>query len=295
MSTLAKKSLVIIGGTSGLGFSAARAFITAGARVVIVGRDPQKANAAKESLGASCLALAGDAADPNTAAAAVNLASESFKGFHGLYHVAGGSGRSKGDGPLHEISDEGWEHTLQTNLTALAYSNRAAVRKFLELRTPGTVLNMSSVLGYSPSPHFFATHAYAAAKAAVIGLTKSAAAYYAPQNIRFNVLAPALVATPMSKRAQESGEVMDFIQTKQPLDGGRIGQPSDLDAAAVYFMSDDSGFVTGQVLAVDGGWSVTEGQLHVTRDEQPAQRGPRGKSLWYKLGKWWAGKSSAEK
>src|SRR5204863_6543152 len=103
--------------------------------------------------------------------------------------------------------------------------------------------------------------AYAAAKAAVIGFTKSAAAYYAGAGVRFNVLAPALVATPMSQRAQGNDEVLEFIASKQPLDGGRIGQPADLDAAAVYFMSDESKFVTGQVLAVDGGWCVSEGRV----------------------------------
>ena len=124
------------------------------------------------------------------------------------------------------------------------------------------MLNMASVLGYSPSPKFFSTHAYAAAKAAIIGLTRSSAAYYATKNIRFNVIAPALVATPMSERAQTNDAIMRFTATKQPLDGGRIGVPEDLDAAAVYLISDQSRFVTGQVLAVDGGWSVSEGQYH---------------------------------
>ena len=67
----------------------------------------------------------------------------------------------------------------------------------------------------------------------------------------------------MSKRARSDKAVLSFIATKQPLDGGRIGKPGDLDAAAVYFMSDDSSFVTGQVLAVDGGWSVSDGQFRV--------------------------------
>jgi NAD(P)-dependent dehydrogenase (short-subunit alcohol dehydrogenase family) len=255
------KSLVVIGGTTGLGLSAARAFVKQGARVVVVGRNPENAKAAQKSLGKSSLALAADATDPKTAAKAIELALDKFRAFHGLYHLAGGSGRSMGDGPLHELTDDGWRATIALNLTSLIYSNRAAVRQFLAQRTGGAILNMSSVLGWSPSPKYFATHAYAAAKSAVVGFTKSIAAYYSPQNIRCNVLAPALVETPMARRAAGNREILSFIKTKQPLDGGRIGQPTDLDAAAVYFLSDASNFTTGQVLAVDGGWCISEGQL----------------------------------
>jgi NAD(P)-dependent dehydrogenase (short-subunit alcohol dehydrogenase family) len=74
------------------------------------------------------------------------------------------------------------------------------------------------------------------------------------------VVAPALVETPMSARAQQDEAIMSFIATKQPLDGGRIGRPSDLDAAVVYFLSEASCFATGQVLRIDGGWSITDGQ-----------------------------------
>jgi NAD(P)-dependent dehydrogenase (short-subunit alcohol dehydrogenase family) len=254
------KSIVIIGGTTGIGFSAAKAFGEAGAQVVVVGRNPENVAKAERELGKSAVALAADATSPQTAIKAIEAAIETFGRFHGLYHVAGGSGRRMGDGPLHEITDAGWESTLNLNLTSLFYSNRAAVLQFLKQGSGGTVLNMGSVLGFSPSPKFFATHAYATTKAAILGLTKSAAASYASNNIRFNLLAPALVETPMSERAQQNPAIMEFIATKQPLDGGRIGQPSDLDAAAVYFMSDESRFVTGQVLAVDGGWCVSEGR-----------------------------------
>ena len=256
---LAGKSLVIIGGTTGLGLSAAKAFVAEGARVVVVGRNPESVAAAQRELGANAKALVGDAGAPETAPNAIALSLSAFGGFHGLYHVAGGSGRRQGDGPLHEITDAGWSYTLNENLTSIFCSNRAAVQQFLRQGTGGSVLNMGSVLGFSPSPKFFSTHAYATAKAAIIGLTQSAAAHYAPQNIRFNVLAPALVATPMSQRAQGDEAIRQFIRTKQPLDGGRIGQPGDLDSAAVFFMGDESKFVTGQVLAVDGGWSVSEG------------------------------------
>lgn len=250
----------MIGGTSGLGLSATKAFVREGARVVVVGRSTDKVRAVECELGSSVVGLAADAMQPDTATRAIALAAERLDGFHGLYHVAGGSGRKQGDGALHELTDEGWQFTLNENLTSLLYSNRAAVQQFLAQGRGGSVLNMGSVLGWSPSPHLFATHAYATAKAGIIGLTQAAAAHYAKDGVRFNVLAPALVATPMSTRAQTDPAILDFIRTKQPLDGGRIGRPEDLDAAAVFFMSDDSKFATGQVLAVDGGWCVSEGQ-----------------------------------
>jgi NAD(P)-dependent dehydrogenase (short-subunit alcohol dehydrogenase family) len=260
MNRLAHKVLVVIGGTSGLGLSATRAFVAEGARVVAVGRDAAKVAAVEQELGAAVFGVVGDATQPGTAEAAIATAAGKFGGFHGLYHVAGGSGRKQGDGPLHELTDDGWQFTLNENLTALFLSNRAAIRQFLQQKSGGSVLNMGSVLGWSPSPAHFATHAYATAKAAIIGLTTAAAAHYAPHNIRFNVLAPALVATPMSQRAQGDAAILDFIRAKQPLDGGRIGRPEDGDGAAVFLMSDEAKFVTGQVLAVDGGWCVSEGK-----------------------------------
>lgn len=259
------KVLVIVGGTTGLGLSAAKAFLEAGAQgVVVTGRNPDSAAGALDELGARAAAVTGDATEPGHAPAAIAQAREAFGGFDGLYHVAGGSGRRMGDGPLHEVTDEGLEATFRLNLHSLILSNRAAARAFLEAKRPGAVLNMGSVLGWSPSPAFFATHIYAAAKAAIIGFTKSVAAYYASRDIRFNVLAPALVETPMARRAAGDESIRSFIHTKQPLDGGRIGRPADLDAAAVYFLSDASKFTTGQVLAVDGGWTLSEGQLPPT-------------------------------
>jgi NAD(P)-dependent dehydrogenase (short-subunit alcohol dehydrogenase family) len=252
--------LVVIGGTAGLGLSAVRACLAEGARVVALGRDDDAfAERVREALPGLHL-LAADATQAGTAEQAIAAALERFGGFHGLYHVAGGSGRRAGDGPLHALTDEGWDHTLRLNLDSVMRSNRAAVAQFLRQGGPGTVVNCGSVLGHSPSPRFFATHAYATAKAAIVGLTTAAASHYAPHNIRFNVLAPGLVATPMSRRAQEDPAILEFIRTKQPLDGGRIAQPTDLDGAAVFLLSDASRFVTGQVLSVDGGWSVSEGQ-----------------------------------
>ena len=257
---LDNKNLVIIGGTTGLGLSAAIAFIESGAHVVVVGRNEESVAEAKNLLGSSAEAIVGDAVEPSTAIQAIALCIVKFGRFDGLYHVAGGSGRKMGDGPLHELTLEGWNKTLELNLTSLMLSNQAAVQQFLKQGSSGSILNMGSVLGYSPSPYYFSTHAYAAAKSAVIGFTKSIAAHYAIENIRVNVIAPALVETPMAQRAAGDETILSFIKTKQPLDGGRIGHPSDLDGLAVYFMSDLSRFTTGQVVAVDGGWTVSEGQ-----------------------------------
>ena len=257
---LENKKIVIIGGTTGLGLSAAQAFIAAGAKAVVVGRNEESVHAAQTTLGSNAIALSGNAIEEATALTAIDTCISKFGSFDGLYHVAGGSGRKMGDGPLHELTLEGWNKTLELNLTSLMLSNQAAVKKLLELKKSGSILNMGSVLGYSPSPKYFVTHAYAAAKSAIIGFTKSIAAYYAQSNIRINVIAPALVETPMAQRAAKDETIQSFIKTKQPLDGGRIGHPQDLDGLAVYFMSDYSKFTTGQVIAVDGGWEISEGQ-----------------------------------
>ena len=263
--SLENTSIVVIGGTTGLGLSASLSFLRSGANVVAVGRNEE--NVAKAQAEMDYIApdrghaIAGDAIDPATSSTAIASCIEKFGSFEGLYHVAGGSGRRFGDGPLHEVTIEGIDKTLDLNLKSLMLSNRAAVQAFLERKTAGSVLNMGSVLGYSPSPRYFSTHVYAAAKAAIIGFTKATAAYYAADNIRFNVIAPALVETPMAQRAANDDVIQHFIKTKQPLDGGRIGCPEDLDGLATYLLSSQSRFVTGQVIAVDGGWTVSEGQF----------------------------------
>lgn len=258
-SRLKNRVIVIIGGTSGIGLAAAQAVVAEGAKVVAVGKDRATSLKAQKLLGKAAKVITADASDPNTAMKAIRVALKNYQGFHGLYHVAGGSGRKMGDGPLHECTDTGWSFTMGINLDSVFYSNRAAVQQLLKQGSGGVVLNLASVLAWSPSPKFFSTHAYATAKAGIVGLTRASAAYYATQNIRFNVLAPGLVATPMSERAQTNEAIMKFIRTKQPIDGGRIGKPEDLSAAAVFLLSDEAKFITGQTLAVDGGWEVTEG------------------------------------
>ncbi len=174
-----------------------------------------------------------------------------------LYHVAGASGRGHGDGPLHECTDDGWRWTLDANLTGAFRTNRAAVRAFLAQGTPGAVLNMASVLALDPAPRWFDTCAYAAAKGGVVALTRYGAARYAAAGIRFNVLAPGLIDTPMAARAVGDPAIVQYLRGKQPLAGGP-GQPEDCADAAVFLCSDAARLVTGVVLPVDGGWCVGE-------------------------------------
>jgi NAD(P)-dependent dehydrogenase (short-subunit alcohol dehydrogenase family) len=267
---LQNRNIVIIGGTGGLGRAATEALLTAGACVVAVGRDDEHLARTRAELGSAADRLIlnpAEATDPSAAPLAIAEAVNRFGPLHGLLHVAGGSGRRHGDGPLHEVTDEGWRRTLNLNLDSVFYSNRAAVQQFLRQGTGGSIVDLGSVLAWAPSTRYFSTLAYAAAKAALIGLIRSAAAQYASRNVRFNLLAPGLVATPMSLRAQEDVSIREFIATKQPLDGGRMGQPQDVTGAAVYLLSDASRFVTGQVLAIDGGWCLADGQWGVGRHD----------------------------
>ena len=253
-------SYIIMGGTTGMGLSAALALNKKGAKVLVIGRNEENCIKAKQLLNNDCLTLAGDATNENTIATAIEMAHTEFGTITGLFHVAGGSGRRFGDGPLDKMTLEGWNKTFELNLTSLMLSNKAIVNYFLEHNISGKILHMGSVLGYSPSPKYFVTHAYAAAKSAINGFSKSIASYYATNNICINVIAPSLFETPMAKRAVEDNDIQSFLKTKQPLDGGRPGKSEDINNAVLMFLAPSSNFITGQVLAVDGGWTLSEGQ-----------------------------------
>ena len=120
----------------------------------------------------------------------------------------------------------------------------------------GTILNMASVLGVSPQAQYFATHAYAASKGAIVAMSKSMAAYYAPRKIRVNVVAPALVRTTMSARAQNDAAILDLMKTKQPLAEDLI-DAQDVARASLFLLGDDSRMITADTLSVDAGWSVS--------------------------------------
>jgi NAD(P)-dependent dehydrogenase (short-subunit alcohol dehydrogenase family) len=256
---LVHKKIVVIGGTSGIGLAAAKYFCEQGASVVSLGKK-ENITAEEEISKENHHKIFADATLETSAELAIKTCQQLFGGFDGLLHVAGGSGRSFGDGPLNEISLDGWEKTISLNATTVMLSNKAAINAFLRNGKSGAIVNISSVLATNPAPHFFTTHAYAASKAAIIGLSKSVAGFYAKNNIRINVISPGLIESPMSKRAVENELIMEYIKTKQPLDGGRIGQPDDISGMAALLLSNQGSFITGQNILVDGGWSISEGQ-----------------------------------
>jgi meso-butanediol dehydrogenase / (S,S)-butanediol dehydrogenase / diacetyl reductase len=162
------------------------------------------------------------------------------------------SGRSLGDGPVDTATEEGWDAVLDANLKSVfLYAKRAI--PLLRANGGGAIVTVSSALGLVGGDEDFATHAYAASKAGLIGLTRAMAVTYAREGIRCNVVAPGLIATPMSTRAQSDPTITARLTELQPLTGD-FGRPEDVAAACVYLAT--APFVTGAVLTVDGGWTA---------------------------------------
>ena len=254
--------VVSVTGASGIAAAAARRFAAEGARILVLSKDEAEcATLASDldGLGAEHHAIAVDLTDGPATEAAFASGRSLLGRPDGLFAVASGSGRRFGDGPLHEATTEGWKATMDINGLPTFHAARAAVRLMLDERAPGSIVLIGSVLAQAPSPRLFATHAYAAAKGGTVSLVKAAASYYAPNGIRFNCIAPGLVDTPMAARAAADPDVMDFARRKQPLAGGML-DPSEIAAAATFLLSDESRMITGQILAVDGGWSVAEAE-----------------------------------
>ncbi len=265
---LAGRTCLIFGGTGGIGLATARRFLEEGARVVVTGLTDAEAHEALALLDpiGPAWSFAADVNDPASVESAFLAALDRFGGrLDALVHVAGLSGRRFGDGPLHECTLNGWETVVDANARGTFLTNRAAVRQMLgqsldQVGIRGAIVNTGSVLDRSPSPEHFGTIAYAASKGAVRALTLAAAARYAPDRIRFNLVSPGLIETPMSARAVLDSQIQGFLATKQPLAGGP-GLPADCAEAALYLCEPASRFVTGVELTVDGGWCVSEGQV----------------------------------
>jgi NAD(P)-dependent dehydrogenase (short-subunit alcohol dehydrogenase family) len=174
-----------------------------------------------------------------------------------LMNVAGISARSLGDGPLHQCTSDAWDTVMDLNAKGTFLMCREVLSLWTKNRQAGVILNTGSVLARHPQRDYFATAGYAASKGAIEAMSVAAAAYYAPEGIRINVIAPGLVHTPMTARAQANPEITEYITHKQPLRKGML-TAEDIAKTACFLLRKDSSPITGQILAVDAGWTVSE-------------------------------------
>jgi NAD(P)-dependent dehydrogenase (short-subunit alcohol dehydrogenase family) len=255
----------LVTGSTGIAAASARRLSREGARIFVASRTEEHCRdlvAAINDGGGVADYHVADLSEDGAADRVFAAVAERFGRIDGVFNVAGGSGRRFGDGPTHEATPQGWDSTLDLNARTLFLSCRAAARQMLSQEPDedgqrGAILNMGSVTSTSPSPNYFATHAYAAAKGAIAALTRTMASYYAPSRIRVNAVAPAVTRTPMAERVANDPEIVEFVTWKQPLVGGLL-EPEHIAGAAAFLLSRDAVAITGQVLDIDAGWSVTD-------------------------------------
>jgi NAD(P)-dependent dehydrogenase (short-subunit alcohol dehydrogenase family) len=207
--------------------------------------------AAFEGAGATVIGLDREQAD-------LSMADEVEAFFAGLdrldvlFNGAGISGRSLGDGPVDECTIDGWNAVLANNLTSVFLCSKHAI-PLLRAAGGGAIVNLSSAMAITAGDDDFATHAYQVSKGGIITLTRAMAFHYGRDGIRVNAIAPGLIATPMSRRAQSDPAILARLPELHPLTGD-FGRPEDVAGAALYLAT--APFVTGAVLGVDGGWAV---------------------------------------
>jgi meso-butanediol dehydrogenase/(S,S)-butanediol dehydrogenase/diacetyl reductase len=244
------KVAIVTGGGTGIGAATARRFAAEGASVVVTGRRPEPIEQiAKETAG---LAIPGDAADPDHIDETVRAALDRFGGLDIVVANAGvGFGGRAGD-----VDDERWDRTIEVNLTAPLRLVRASLQALID-RGRGSIVVVSSISAFVTSTE---SAAYAASKAALLGLVRSIAVDYGPAGIRANAVCPGWVRTAMGDRSMDelaagrglSRESAYTIATAIiPL--RRAADPDEIAACCLFLASDESSYVTGAALIVDGG------------------------------------------
>lgn len=246
MNGLAGTVALVTGASRGIGAAIALRLAAEGSTVAInyyPGCEDDAAGVVRqiESAGGHAAAFCGDVSDSASCQSCVDAVVSQLGGLDVLVNNAG----ITRDGLLVRMSDEDWAAVLSTNLSGVFFMSRAAAKVMMKARS-GSIVNIASVVGIMGNA---GQANYSAAKAGVIGLTKTTARELAPRGIRCNAVAPGFIETDMT--AKLSDAVREALKGEIAL--GRLGSPEDVASAVAFLASKDAAYVSGQVLAVDGG------------------------------------------
>jgi NAD(P)-dependent dehydrogenase (short-subunit alcohol dehydrogenase family) len=234
--SLENARVVVIGGSGGIGSAVVRRIRSQGGHPILMGRSAERLAVLGTELGVQTCPV--DAANSDELERAV----ASFTPVNGIVNCAGSILLK----PAHLTAQQEWEQTIRTNLTTAFATVKAAVKTFGS--DGGSIVLCATAAARTGIPNH---EAIAAAKAGVIGLTLSAAATYAPRNVRVNCVAPGLVDTPLAARITSNETARKASAAMHAL--GRIGRPDEVASGIVWFLDPENAWVTGQVLGIDGG------------------------------------------
>jgi NAD(P)-dependent dehydrogenase (short-subunit alcohol dehydrogenase family) len=247
MGTLEGRVAIVTGAGAGLGLAIARELAAAGCAIAVAERDAAAGEAAARSLGGLGVQARAYAVDVSVAAQ-VDAAFAAVPGDFGrLDIVVNNAGVSHVGPTIAETTDAAWDESIAVMQTGVFYCMRAAGRIMLPRRS-GSVVNISSIRGFSPNPGRIA---YCAAKAAVIMMTHVAAGEWAPHGVRVNAIAPGVMRTPMWE-AEVARGVLDEPYYLETVPMHRLGDPAEVGKLAVFLASDDASYITGAVHTIDG-------------------------------------------
>ena len=244
MFDLTGKNALVTGATGGIGADVAKALHKQGAHVFISGRNEEKLNALKAELGERVTAIKADLSNNDDIEMLVKTVDENSEGLHVLVNNAG----LTRDNLAMRMKEEDWQTVLDVNLSAPFKLAQACLRGMMKRRF-GRIINITSIVGTTGNP---GQVNYAASKAGMTGWTKSLAAEVASRGITVNCLAPGFIATAMT-------EVLDDAQKEKlnaNIPAGRMGTTDDIAAGVVYLASDESAYMTGQTLHINGGMAM---------------------------------------
>ena len=244
---LSGKIALVTGGSRGIGFATAKILSENGATVVITAKDQERLEKSTLEI-PNAVGIAADIRKRNEVENVVNKTIEKFGKLDILVNNAGIFPKIK---LLHEIDEDEWNEVLDVNLTGQFRFTKEAIPHLK--KTGGSIINISSDAGLK-AYQGFNVDAYTASKAALVLLTKCWALEYAEYKIRVNCICPGVVDTDMTKPFMKTQKDREFMNSEHPM--GRIGQPEEVAKAVMYFVSDDASWITGAILAVDGGESI---------------------------------------